>query len=231
MPLVVVAALIALGSSGPAPAARVRVAPTQKLAVLLVAHGARSAPSLRARLLEVVQPRRPLTGEQTALPVIGRARGPQGAVWLHVRLPGRPNGLTGWIRKRGTHARTTGWAVVVDLARRQVSVYQWGHEVRAFLAVVGQPSTPTPHGDFFVEESLRIIPGAAGAPYALALSARSTVYQEFDGGPGQIAMHGIYGIGGRPGTAASHGCIRVDSGDMAWLGSRIGPGVPIIVVA
>ena len=31
---------------------------------------------------------------------------------------------------------------------------------------------------------------AAGGPYALATSARSNVLQEFEGGPGQIALHG-----------------------------------------
>ena len=86
-------------------------------------------------------------------------------------------------------------------------------------------------GGYFVEESLEIIPGYPGAPYALALSARSNVYSEFDGGPGQIAFHGIFGIGGTPGTAASHGCVRVDSADMAWLGTHVKPGVPVHIVS
>jgi len=217
--------------AGQASAARVKVASTQKLAALLVVHQARSGPSLHARALDVVQARRPLTGERTVLPVLGRRRGPQGALWLHVRLPGRPNGHTGWIRKKGTRFAQTSWALVVDLGSRAVDVFHRGRQIRAFRAVVGQPSTPTPVGRFFVEESLRMASWAQGAPYAIALSARSNVYQEFDGGPGQIAVHGVQGIGGTPGTAVSHGCIRLATSDMAWLGARIHPGVPTIIVA
>ncbi len=72
-------------------------------------------------------------------------------------------------------------------------------------------------------------PRAVGAPFALALSARSTVYQEFAGGPGQIALHGLGNVGGTPGTAVSHGCVRLDARAMTWLVRRIGPGVPVTV--
>jgi lipoprotein-anchoring transpeptidase ErfK/SrfK len=72
-----------------------------------------------------------------------------------------------------------------------------------------------------------MIPGSAGAPFALALSARSNVFQEFEGGPGQIALHGIANLGGTPGTAVSHGCVRLANGKISWLVARVGPGVPV----
>ena len=75
------------------------------------------------------------------------------------------------------------------------------------------------------------MPGGIGAPFALALSARSNVYQEFDGGPGQIALHGLTGIGGMPGTAVSHGCIRLDSAAMTWLVLRIRAGAPVTITS
>jgi lipoprotein-anchoring transpeptidase ErfK/SrfK len=142
-------------------------------------------------------------------------------------LPGRPNGSKGWIAQRGTVATTTSWHIVVRTASRQVLVYRYGRRVRAFGAVVGKPSTPTPHGRFFVEESVRLAPGSAGAPFALALSARSNVFQEFEGGPGQIAMHGVANLGGTPGTAVSHGCVRLANQNIRWLAARIAPGVPV----
>jgi lipoprotein-anchoring transpeptidase ErfK/SrfK len=231
-PLVVATAIVALlaaRTAAPATSSSVAVAPTQKLATLRVAHVARARPDAHAPPVESVQPRRPITGERTVLPVLGHARGPQGVPWLHVRLPGRPNGHSGWIRESGTTASTTAWAVVVRVERRQVTVYGHGRRARTFSAVVGKPSTPTPRGRFFVEETFRIVPGVIGGPFALALSARSNVYQEFDGGPGQIALHGVYGIGGTPGTAVSHGCIRLASSDMAWLGTHIAPGVPVTI--
>ena len=71
--------------------------------------------------------------------------------------------------------------------------------------------------------------GDVGAPFALALSARSNVFQEFDGGPGQIALHGLANVGGILGTAVSHGCVRLDNDAMRWLVIRIGPGVPVTI--
>ena len=83
--------------------------------------------------------------------------------------------------------------------------------------MVGTPSTPTPRGRFFIEEALALSPEAAGSPFALATSARSNVLQEFEGGPGQIALHGTNGLSGAPGTAASHGCIRLSTSAITWL--------------
>ena len=84
-------------------------------------------------------------------------------------------------------------------------------------------------GVFFVEESVAMPPGSAGAPFALALSARSNVLQEFDGGPGQIAIHGIENLGGTLGTAASHGCIRLATHAITWLASHVGTGTPVTI--
>ena len=108
-------------------------------------------------------------------------------------------------------------------------VYRSGRLVRTFRAIVGKPSTPTPHGEFFVEEAVELRPGDVGAPFALALSARSNVLQEFDGGPGQIALHGLMNVGGRLGTAVSHGCVRMDNAAMRWLVTRFGAGVPVTI--
>ena len=53
--------------------------------------------------------------------------------------------------------------------------------------------------------------------------------QEFEGGPGQIALHGTNGLSGALGTAASHGCIRLSTGTITWLARRIGAGVPLTI--
>lgn len=206
------------------------VAPAQELAMLLVAHVVASAPGARAPREGVVLAWRPITGEQTVLPVIA-VTGQPGLRWLRVMLPGRPNGRTGWIRQQGTVLSTTSWRIVVTTSSRRILVYDHGRLVRSFLAVVGKPSTPTPHGQFFVEESVRMPSGSAGAPFALALSARSDVLQEFDGGPGQIAIHGIESLGGTPGTAVSHGCIRLATPSISWLAARIPDGVPVTITS
>ena len=200
----------------------------QRLTQVMTPHGVRARPDGHARVLEVVQPRRPITNERTILPVLAHARGKQGVMWLKVLLPGRPNSHTGWIKKPGTVGAITHWSIVIHLSRRRVDVFRSGRLVESFRAVVGKPSTPTPRGRFFVEEWLSLA-GYPGGPFALALSARSNVFQEFEGGPGQIALHGIYRIGGKPGTAVSHGCIRLDTPAMAWLGTHIHGGVPVTI--
>lgn len=145
-------------------------------------------------------------------------------------LPGRPNGSTGWIAQQGTRELTTPWRLVVHLGSRRVFVYRSGLLVARFGAVIGKPSTPTPSGSYFVEETVKLSIREPGGPFALALSARSDALREFDGGPGQIALHGRDGLGGTLGTASSHGCIRLSSASIDWLAERIGPGVPVEIV-
>jgi lipoprotein-anchoring transpeptidase ErfK/SrfK len=230
---------LAAGTAGAAaPAARAtavaaglpaRVQATQRLAVLLTAHGAHRAPTAGSPLVSLVAASRPITGEQTTLPVLEHATGPGGVPWLEVMLPGRPDGSTGWIAQQGTRSLATRWRILIDLAARSVGVYRDGGRVRTFAAVVGKPATPTPTGRFFVEETVQMSAGEPGGPFALALSARSNVLQEFEGGPGQIGIHGRNGLGGTLGHAESHGCIRLATPSIDWLAARVGPGTPVTI--
>ena len=225
-----VTAIAATGAAS-APLAHARkaaVRPSQELAVLLKAHRVFSTLRPRPSRVGTVGGSRPVTGAQTVLPVLGQTTR-RGVRWLRVRVPGRPNGRRGWIARRGTRLTRTSWHIVVRTSSRRVLVYRRGRRVRSFAAIVGKPSTPTPHGRFFVEESVRMPPGSPGAPFALALSARSNVLQEFAGGPGQIAMHGVANIGGSPGTAVSHGCVRLTNRRIRWMAAHIGSGVPVTI--
>jgi lipoprotein-anchoring transpeptidase ErfK/SrfK len=231
--LLALLAAFAAGSASPSPALAggPAVRPAQELAALLTTHAARRAPRRASTKLRSIASRRPITEGRTVLPVTGHATDAAGRHWLRVRLPGRPNGRTGWIEKAGTARRTTTWHIVVDISSRKVIVYRQGRTVRTFAAVVGRPSTPTPLGAFFVEEAVQLPSYEVGAPFALALSARSDVFQEFDGGPGQVAIHGLAHVGGRLGTAISHGCVRLDAEAMTWLVARITYGAPVTVRA
>lgn len=214
----------------PAAAAAGPVIPaSQPLVVLRADHIARARPDTAAAVVETVSARRPLTGVPTILPVLGRARDAAGARWLRVRLPGRPNGHDGWIATVQTDASSTEWLLALDLSARQLTVYRDGLVAKRFRAVVGKASTPTPTGRFFVEEAVALAARDPGAPFALATSARSNVLQEFEGGPGQIALHGTNNVSGALGTASSHGCVRVATSAIRWLAARIGSGVPLIV--
>jgi hypothetical protein len=226
-------AVAAFAQAGQASAA-LRIAPHQKIVAVLSAHGVREQPVARDRLIAWVSATRPITGERTVLPVLAQTIDNHGRAWLRVRLPGRtlggrPPPSSGWISASHTLISATAWHIVVELGTRQVLVFHAGRRLRSYSAIVGKPSTPTPTGEYFVEESVRVPADQPGGPFALATSARSSVLQEFDGGPGQIALHGLDNLGGQLGTAASHGCVRLADYAITWLVQRIGPGVPITI--
>jgi len=226
----VVAVLATFGASCALAAPAAAKAPASQPLVLLSSdHIARTQPAWGARAIESVTFRRPLTRVRTVLPELRRSTSGGGTTWVKVLLPGRPAGHTGWIPARGTQRRFTSWHLAVDLSARRVTVSHRGRVVRRFRAIVGTPSTPTPRGRFFVEEAVALSSDASGGPFALATSARSNVLQEFAGGPGQIALHGTSNLAGTLGTAASHGCVRLDNGAITWLAGRIGGGVPLTI--
>jgi lipoprotein-anchoring transpeptidase ErfK/SrfK len=225
--------LLAVGAVSPvaasARAASVGAPATQPLVTLMRDHVVRTQPSVHAHRIELVAARRPLTRVHTVLPVLDHRTGRDGTSWVQVRLPGRPSGHTGWIPTDHTRRSSTQWYLSVKLSTRRVSVFLDGRLHRRFRAIVGKPSTPTPRGRFFVEEALALSSRTAGGPFALAISGRSQVLQEFDGGPGQIALHGTGNLVGTFGTAASHGCIRLSTPAITWLARHIGAGVPVTV--
>ncbi len=230
LPLIACLLMTAIGahSASAAPG----VAADQTLAALLSTHDVHDRPN--GTKVGFVAPQRPLTGERTVLPVLARSTDKRRRTWLRVRLPGRtlggsPPPRTGWIKATNTVRSTTSWHIVVHLDARRVDVYHNAHRLLSYQAIVGKPSTPTPTGEYFVEENIRMPAGAPGAPFALATSDRSNVLQEFDGGPGQIALHGLDNVGGQLGSAQSHGCIRLADSAITWLANRIPPGTPITI--
>jgi lipoprotein-anchoring transpeptidase ErfK/SrfK len=232
-----VACLLLVAASGQAARATggPRIAPHQEIVALLVTHSVRDRPMLDGKLVAFVGAERPITGERTVLPVLAQRIDNRGRSWLRVLLPGRvlggkPPPRDGWISASSTLRSTTAWHIVVDVSTRRVVVYRDARRLRSYRAIVGERSTPTPLGEYFVEENVQLPTGQPGAPFALATSARSNVLQEFDGGPGQVALHGLDNIGGQLGTAVSHGCIRLADSAVAWLAARITPGVPLTII-
>jgi lipoprotein-anchoring transpeptidase ErfK/SrfK len=223
--------LTATAAAAPAQAAGAAASSdgTQELAVLKQSTKAFSSPSSASRTLEKVTGVRPITHHTTVLPVLAQATDASGEGWLRVLLPGRPNGHSGWIARSTTAPASTDWRVTVDLSARRVTTFRDGRPARRFRAVVGKPTTPTPTGRFFVEETLRLGRHAVGAPTALALSARSRVLKQFEGGPGQIALHGTDNVGGTLGTAASHGCIRLHTPAITWLAAHLDAGTRVTI--
>jgi lipoprotein-anchoring transpeptidase ErfK/SrfK len=215
--------------------ARPHIAAHQDTVALLAAQSVRSGPTTGDAVVAHVKAHGTMTRARTVLPVLGQSIDSTGGSWLQVRLPGRTlkgtqPPATGWISAANTRASATDWHLVVNRRARSVTVYNNGRRVRSYKAIVGKRSTPTPSGEFFVEENVRLPGGRSGAPFALATSARSKVFQEFEGGPGQIALHGLTHVGGTLGTAVSHGCVRLANRSISWLAARIKPGDPVTIV-
>jgi lipoprotein-anchoring transpeptidase ErfK/SrfK len=190
---------------------------------------ARTDPSSAAPPVGRIAARTPLTGSPVVLPVLRSAVGPGGGNWLRVRLPTRPNEATGWVPASAGALGSTAWRIVVHRSARRAVVFEGPTRRAVFPVVLGKPSTPTPLGTFFVVEMLHLAPGVAEGPWALATSAYSNVLQEFDGGPGQVALHGTVGFSDPLGTFSSHGCIRFAPAAISWIAMHVDQGTPIVV--
>lgn len=156
-----------------------------------------------------------------------------GRAWVHVQLPVRPNGTTGWVRLRDVGLASHSFTVEVLLSGHRIVVTEAGREVLASDIGVGTQDTPTPGGDYYVKELLAPPdPTGVYGPYAYGLSGFSTVLTEFNGGEGVIGIHGT----DRPdlvGTDVSSGCIRLPNDVITALVEEVGLplGTPVTIRA
>ncbi|WP_309103467.1 L,D-transpeptidase [Microbacterium sp.] len=147
--------------------------------------------------------------------------------WLRVKLPMRPNGTVGWVRKSDVTIAAVDYSLEVSTTDRSVTLLQDNVPVKTFSAAVGTGDTPTPLGSFYLTELLAPTNQGYG-PYAYGISAFSDVLNSFGGGPGQIGMHGT-DDSSSIGQAASHGCIRLNNDDITYLAGILPLGTPIVI--
>jgi hypothetical protein len=192
----------------PASAAKVRRAP---------AAGARTVTRLR-HLTEDGMP-------EVYLVLSSRRVGEE--VWLKVRLPMRPNGRTGWVKREALGPLNVVRTFLrVDRRSLRATLLEDGKRIWTSRIGVGAPSTPTPAGRFWVREKMKAMGGIYG-PYALGTSAYS-VLSDWPGG-GVVGIHGTnepQKIPGRP----SHGCVRVPNRAIARLARLIPIGTPVRIL-
>jgi lipoprotein-anchoring transpeptidase ErfK/SrfK len=144
--------------------------------------------------------------------------------WIRVRVPGRPNGRTGWVPASALgKLHTVRTRLVVNRRTAHATLYRRGKAIWRAPVGVGAPGTPTPAGRFWVREKLRGSGGIYG-PWALGTAAYS-VLSEWPKG-GVIAIHGTNQPGLLPGRP-SHGCIRVRNGDITRLVKLLPVGTPL----
>jgi lipoprotein-anchoring transpeptidase ErfK/SrfK len=160
-----------------------------------------------------------------------KAQGPPG--WLQVQISRRPNEALAWIHAADVGLRGVDNRIVIERDARQLTVYKGMTDQVLFQAPVatGTPKTPTPLGNFFIDIVVKLTNtrGVYG-PFQLSVAAFSDVLQSFDGGPGQIAIHGT----NRPdliGKFVSNGCVRLNNDDITALQPLVPVGTPVQIVA
>jgi lipoprotein-anchoring transpeptidase ErfK/SrfK len=151
------------------------------------------------------------------------------ATWLHVALPMRPNGVTGWVRAADVERVAVRTRINVDLSQRRLRLYRNGRLVLASVVAVGSSATPTPVGRYYVNQRLVPAEGPDGpyGPGAVGISAFSPVLTGWaQGGP--VAIHGTnepWSIG----RAVSNGCIRLPNPVLRRVFAAALAGTPVII--
>jgi lipoprotein-anchoring transpeptidase ErfK/SrfK len=147
------------------------------------------------------------------------------ANWVRIRIPGRPNGRTGWVRRTALGPiNRVDTRIVVDRRTKTLTLTTHQHVRLRIRVGVGKRSTPTPKGHFWVREKLRFKNAPAYGGYALGTAAYAKL-SDWPGG-GVVGIHGTDQPNLIPG-APSHGCVRVRNADMARLYRLTPVGTPI----
>lgn len=150
-------------------------------------------------------------------------------VWLKVRIPGRPNGRTGWVRDdRLSNLKEIETHLTIGRRSLTATLRMRGRKVWRSRVGVGAPGTITPKGRFWIRERLRNLGGSPiYGPWAFGTSAYSDTLTDWPGG-GVVGIHGTNQpelIPGRP----SHGCIRVPNAKIVRLAKLMPVGTPVTI--
>jgi lipoprotein-anchoring transpeptidase ErfK/SrfK len=147
--------------------------------------------------------------------------------WVQAYVPVRPNESTAWFPAADVTLSSDPYHIQVSISAHELVLYKDNAPVFTSPVATGAPDSPTPTGSYFVAFIVKLTdPQDAYGPYALGTSAFSNTYYSFEGGPGQIGIHGT----NQPwviGTYASHGCIRLPNSAITTVATQIVPGTPV----
>lgn len=152
-----------------------------------------------------------------------------GREWLRIRLPGRPNGRTGWVLRRHLGPLVTVTTMLrVDRDALRATLFKRGRRIWSSPIGIGKAGTPTPAGRYWIRSRLKGLgDDTTYGPWAFGTSAYSDL-SDWPGG-GVVGIHGTDRpelIPGRP----SHGCIRVPNAKVRQLARLMPVGTPVDVL-
>jgi len=154
---------------------------------------------------------------------------PKGTRWFKLRLPGRPNGRTGWVTELSLgDLSSVNTSLVVNRRTLRVTLYKAGKQIFQAPIGVGKSSTRTPAGHFWVTEKFHVRGAPVYGTRAIGTSAYAPGLTDWPGG-GVVGMHGTNEPGLIPGRP-SHGCIRLRNAAITRLYRLVPKGTPIEII-
>jgi lipoprotein-anchoring transpeptidase ErfK/SrfK len=150
--------------------------------------------------------------------------------WIRVLLPVRPNGTTGWARASDFRLNRTRYHLTVELAAHRITAYEGGDVLLQEPVAIGKPATPTPPGRYFIRVLLQSTsPNSVYGPFAYGLSAHSDVLTQFNGGDGEVGIHGNNDAS-LLGQSVSAGCVRMSNEGITRLTTLLPLGTPVEII-
>ena len=167
-----------------------------------------------------------------AVPLVLLVRGKAAeAGWVEVFLPVRPNGTTGFVLESDVTLSSHDYHIEVTLSTYRIKAFKGDQVILDAPIAAASANTPTPGGLYFT--NMLIQPPDPNGPYgtyAYGLSGYSDTLQTFNGGPGQLGIHGTNDPG-KMGQNVSNGCIRLRNEDINKLAPVLPLGVPVQIFA
>ena len=154
-----------------------------------------------------------------------------GTMWVHIAVPMRPNGVTGWVPADDlTSPNVVRALLLINLTAHTLTLYHNGKVVFHSAVGNGKPSTPTPTGRFWVREKFPVsVVAPVYGPFAIGTSDYSNTETDWPGG-GIVGIHGTDQPNLIPG-APSHGCVRLKNAEITKLYPLVQIGTPIVIIA
>lgn len=129
--------------------------------------------------------------------------------------------------------------VTVSKSSTTVRVFDKGELTTTYNVAVGSAEYPTPEGQYVVQ-SMQVDPpwnvpqsewaGDLAGQTIPGGAANNPLKARWIGFNGSVGFHGTADVGSL-GSAASHGCVRMDPSDVIDLYERVAIGTPVLVVA
>jgi hypothetical protein len=158
--------------------------------------------------------------------VLSKTTDAKGVEWARIRIPARPNGKTGWVKRDDLgDFHTVHTKLLIDRRKLRATLFRNGRKIFSARVGVGKASTPTPAGHFWIREKFRVRGAPVYGTHAFGTSAYAPTLSDWPNG-GVVGLHGTnqpYLIPGRP----SHGCIRFKNPDIQRLYKLVPVGTPL----